>query len=78
MKSDQPKTVGEAKKIVQQLQREKNISRAPVSFVIEDLVKSVQAAQKDDPLYKGEVKENPYDPTVKIGLGGCLSVRISV
>uniref|UniRef100_A0A914QAV8 Uncharacterized protein n=1 Tax=Panagrolaimus davidi TaxID=227884 RepID=A0A914QAV8_9BILA len=39
MKSDQPKTVGEAKKIVQQLQREKNISRAPVSFVLEDLVK---------------------------------------
>uniref|UniRef100_A0AC34FGR2 G protein gamma domain-containing protein n=1 Tax=Panagrolaimus sp. ES5 TaxID=591445 RepID=A0AC34FGR2_9BILA len=72
-KEKQPKTVGEAKKVIQQLKREKEILRAPVSAALQELVKNVQDAQKDDPFVRG-FKENPFVPKTNIGLGGCLSV----
>ncbi|KAE9556130.1 hypothetical protein FO519_000618 [Halicephalobus sp. NKZ332] len=57
-------SVQQARKVIEQLRREKNINRAYVSACASDLIKYVQEYQKDDYLINGFAsdKMNPYRP----------------
>ncbi|KAL3072647.1 hypothetical protein niasHS_017621 [Heterodera schachtii] len=57
-------SVQQAKKVVEQLEREKRIRRLPMSETINDLIRYTQEMQKDDYLFNGfpTDKLNPYRP----------------
>ncbi|KAI3420402.1 Guanine nucleotide-binding protein subunit gamma-1 [Globodera pallida] len=57
-------SVQQAQNVVEQLKREKNIPRRPMSETINDLIRFTQEMQRDDYLFNGfpTDKMNPYRP----------------
>ncbi|KAI1725260.1 GGL domain-containing protein [Ditylenchus destructor] len=57
-------TTQQARKVVEQLRREKNIPRYPASQSVNDIIRYTQEYQKDDYLLNGfpTDKMNPYRP----------------
>uniref|UniRef100_A0A914EJN4 Guanine nucleotide-binding protein subunit gamma n=1 Tax=Acrobeloides nanus TaxID=290746 RepID=A0A914EJN4_9BILA len=57
-------TVQQARKTVEQIKRERNLGRTPISACANDLIRYTQEYQKDDYLLTGfpTDKLNPYRP----------------